>query len=623
MATVNGTASSQAAYSYLQYKNKIGGLVSGMDIDSIMEKLMKAESAQMEKLQQQKQKYEWKRDAYREVNTSLTTFQQGIFDSYGKQSSWNTKTVANTGSDKVTATATSSAGGKLEITAATLATSGTVQNTSVSTFSSTQKLADFGISSTAGKFAFSINGEDKVVEYSKEDTIDSLVSKLNSAGANAYLKNGGLVIEGDIKVSDASYSKTFATKLGFSLEADGVLTKNDGTRAVSSQPIVTTEISSSNLKSTSKLSELGLTNGTFKLVGLNETGTDFIEKEITFKATDTVESLLTKINSSGAGVTAVMSGNKISLTSNTAGAGIDGKVMGVTEDSQGVFKKLGFFSNEGSNTGAFATTGAKNGSLTVNGMTIEQSSNTYNVAGYKLEITKAIDAGSSINITSSSDVDKTIDKVKEFIDTYNGLIKDLNTKTSEKRNVDYSPLTDAQKAEMTDAEITKWEEKAKAGLLKGDSNINSALSSMRTALSQYGGKTGDTLASLGITTSKTYTDNGKLEIDEDKLRKALEKDPDAVTRIFTGDTSTGEEGIVSKLRTAAQNAVKNIEVSAGKATSTSEKSYSLGRTISDLTSKIDDWKDRLKDIEERYWKQFSAMETAIQKANSQSSIFSQ
>ena len=33
-----------------------------------------------QKLQQQKQKYEWKRDAYREVNTSLSAFEKGIFD---------------------------------------------------------------------------------------------------------------------------------------------------------------------------------------------------------------------------------------------------------------------------------------------------------------------------------------------------------------------------------------------------------------------------------------------------------------------------------------------------------------------------------------------------------------
>lgn len=47
---------------------RIGGLASGMDIDSIVEKLMVAERMPMDKLEQQKQIYEWQRDAYRDVN---------------------------------------------------------------------------------------------------------------------------------------------------------------------------------------------------------------------------------------------------------------------------------------------------------------------------------------------------------------------------------------------------------------------------------------------------------------------------------------------------------------------------------------------------------------------------
>lgn len=174
---------------------------------------------------------------------------------------------------------------------------------------------------------------------------------------------------------------------------------------------------------------------------------------------------------------------------------------------------------------------------------------------------------------------------------------------------------------MSKDEIEKWEVAAKQGLLKGDSTINKVLSDLRSTLSTYGSGSEDMLAKIGITTSKTYSENGKLEIDEDKLKKALSNDPDVVSRIFTGDGQN--EGIVSKMRTTAQNAVATIKKTAGSADSASDVTYSLGKTITSLDTKIDDWKDRLKGIEERYWKQFSAMETAIQKANSQSSIFTQ
>ena len=72
-----------------------------------------------------------------------------------------------------------------------------------------------------------------------------------------------------------------------------------------------------------------------------------------------------------------------------------------------------------------------------------------------------------------------------------------------------------------DDEIKKWEDKAKAGLLKSDANINKVLSDMRSTISNYGAGSDDMLAKIGISTSKTWSDNGKLEIDENKLTKAL------------------------------------------------------------------------------------------------------
>ena len=53
---------------------RIGGLASGMDIDSMVEKLMQAEKAPLNKLYQKKQTHEWQRDAYRDVNKKLNAF---------------------------------------------------------------------------------------------------------------------------------------------------------------------------------------------------------------------------------------------------------------------------------------------------------------------------------------------------------------------------------------------------------------------------------------------------------------------------------------------------------------------------------------------------------------------
>ena len=50
--------------------SRIGGLASGMDIDSIVEKLMQAERMPLNKAFQRKQTLEWQRDAYRNVNVA-------------------------------------------------------------------------------------------------------------------------------------------------------------------------------------------------------------------------------------------------------------------------------------------------------------------------------------------------------------------------------------------------------------------------------------------------------------------------------------------------------------------------------------------------------------------------
>lgn len=627
MASVNNTTntSTTSSFSYLQYKNKIGGLVSGMDVDSIMEKLMKAESAQMEKLQQQKQKYEWKRDAYREVNTALDSFQKGIFDNYGLKSSWNAKTVS-VSSSAVSATATSSANGTLNIEEAKLATAGRKVVTLNSVDVAKSSLSQDGIAAVDGVFSFKDkDGKEKTISYSKDETVSSLINKLNESGSfDASVQGGKLIIrtKEEVTLNDES-SKTFATDLGFTSITDDKISAGE---TVNSKGVTN---ATQAIDSTTTIGGLGLDSGEFKIKAIDGKG-GYIEKTISYSSTDKLSDVMSRINSSGVGVTALIStdnsGNtSLSLTSNLEGNGADGAIN-ITSDTKGLFEKLGVLSS--GKTGVVAS--GSNGYIVANGVKIDGTSNKYTVSGYQLTINQeikaaqpdaAIAADPSAKISSTTDTDKIVDKVKEFVETYNGLIKDLNTRVSEKKKVGYDPLTDAQKAEMKDPEIEKWEKAAKEGLLKGDSTLNTVLANMRTTLSTYGNESEDMLFKIGITTSKTYTDNGKLEIDEDKLRKALSDDPDIVSRIFTGDSSTGAEGVISKLRTTAQNAVSTIKNTAGSESSSSDLTYSLGKTITSLDDKISDWKDRLKDIEERYWNQFSAMETAIQKANSQSSIF--
>ncbi|MDI7742928.1 flagellar filament capping protein FliD [Lysinibacillus fusiformis] len=249
------------------------------------------------------------------------------------------------------------------------------------------------------------------------------------------------------------------------------------------------------------------------------------------------------------------------------------------------------------------------------------------------------DSITPVTLTAATDVEDMITKIKEFVTTYNGLITDLTNLTSETKYRDYKPLTTAQRKELEEKEIELWEEKAKSGLLRGDSIIREGLSSMRSLLYQSNPAVANpkfnTLYNIGITTSKNYLSGGTLEIDEDKLRAALQEDPDSVSTLFRNTAGKEKDtilvdgvakeadtrGFMQKLRASIDTIELKIEGRAGRATMV-ENQYTLGKYLKDVDSKIDTWQDKLVSIEDRYWRQFTAMETMINKANSQSTTLS-
>ncbi|UOQ45733.1 flagellar hook-associated protein 2 [Halobacillus salinarum] len=254
---------------------------------------------------------------------------------------------------------------------------------------------------------------------------------------------------------------------------------------------------------------------------------------------------------------------------------------------------------------------------------IKTHDNHYSINGVDFQFNSVMD--SPVNVNVSNDVDAAVDSITKFVDKYNKIIEDLNGKIDEKRYRDYQPLTDKQKEDMEDKEIELWNDKAKSGLLKSDGVIRNGLFEMRQ--NWYGkvetGGEYTQLSQIGIETSANYLDKGKLLINEEDLREALRNDPDAVHKLFASDgEGANQQGIVRKLEESIATTMKNIEQKAGKASST-EETYMLGRQLKDMDDRIDQFEDRLTDIEDRYWSQFGAMEKAIQKLNSQSSYLMQ
>ncbi len=354
-----------------------------------------------------------------------------------------------------------------------------------------------------------------------------------------------------------------------------------------------------------------------------------------FAATAKISDVISKVNSSDLGVT--MSYNSLSdsfsLSANSTGAGFEINVD-TSEGSLGA----ALFGNATFKAG-------QNAVATIDGVRVEkmQNSFTYNGVSMTFKSTTgnylvdadgkfATDAnGNFLNkdgtsaatetISSEVDTEAIVKLIKDFATDYNKLIEDLNGLTHQKAEYkEYAPLTEAQRDEMTESQITKWETKAKTGLLRNDSNITSFLTEMRSAF--YTKKGTEVVASqVGIDTSDNWKEYGKLVIDEDALTKVLSGDHSTIVDLFTNTTG----GLANQLKDACKKAANTSSASpgtlvkeAGVAGKVSEKNNYIQERIAAIESRLETLKMTYDSRKDRYWKQFNTMETMLGNMQQQS-----
>ncbi|MFJ7510637.1 flagellar hook-associated protein 2 [Peribacillus simplex] len=335
---------------------------------------------------------------------------------------------------------------------------------------------------------------------------------------------------------------------------------------------------------------------------------------ITLNADDTLESVINKINANS-GVTLFFdeTSQNFSITAKNTGDVKDRAEieLGGTGD---FFATLKMSSN---NEGTGGSKG-ENTSIVYNGLEISRPSNTFQING--AEITVKQKTTDTVTFSSTADVDAILDTITQFVNKYNEVIKKVQDKTGEAKYRSFTPLTSEQKKAMTEDEVKLWEEKAKSGTLKSDSTLKSLLTTMRSSLyTSVDGITGkNNLSSLGITTTKNYLEGGKLTIDEDKLRAAISEDPNAIYDMFMANgMEKSDKGLARRLRVDIESSMKLITEKAGKAGYVNNN-FTIGKLVDGLDKKISTFEAKLTKLESRYYSQFTAMEKAIQKANSQS-----
>ncbi|WP_339251333.1 flagellar hook-associated protein 2 [Sporosarcina sp. FSL W8-0480] len=342
-------------------------------------------------------------------------------------------------------------------------------------------------------------------------------------------------------------------------------------------------------------------------------------KEMKVKVTpeDTLGSFLQKINkASDSSVTAFYDSftGKIALTARESGKG------SITITGTGnAAAKLKLSGTAENSEEQYSATEGQNAVFIFNGLETERSSNTFTINGFEVNL-KQVTTG-PVTFSSAPDTDKIVESVVKFVDDYNKMIEELNEKIREPRYRNFQPLSDEQKKEMKEKEIELWEEKAKSGTLRNDPTIASLLTNLRQLMSsQVETSNGEfiSLKKIGIEPIKDFKENGKLSINEDDLRKAITENPNQVHELFAKSaTDTDKGGIAIQFRKTMDNVNAVISEKAG-ATGTVSDNFAMGRSMKSMNQQIERFEDRLKMMEDRYWRQFTAMEQAIQRANAQS-----
>ncbi len=234
------------------------------------------------------------------------------------------------------------------------------------------------------------------------------------------------------------------------------------------------------------------------------------------------------------------------------------------------------------------------------------------------------------------DADSIVDAVKSMVDEYNAIIELVNKELTTKPDRDYAPLTSEQKKELSEDEIEAWEKKAKEGLLHADSDIRSLSSDLRFII---GGGIAQELAEMGISTSSTYSDNGKLTFDESKFRAALASNPERVQQIFAESsvTNTNGNGTSTGIATALKNVMDKYVNTTGameskgilirkaghESSPMSVTENTMYKQLQEIEKLITKFQERLETERDRYIKQFTSLETLISQMNSQSGFLSQ
>jgi flagellar hook-associated protein 2 len=578
---------------------RLSGLASGMDTEAIVKGLMEAHSIGKTKVENKKTKLEWTQDKWKELNTKLYSLYTDKVSKLKMVGNYNSKKASISDTSIASVTAKNNAvNGNYTLEVNKIATSNYVTGGKLKLASGSGKVtAQTKISDLAGgsdlvgkEIEIAYDGKVKRLSITEDTKVSDYVNAFKEAGLTASFD------EGQQRIFTSSAKSGAQSNFTLRVSSD-------------SEIAIRNQIRSSVASDYDALSDADKKALDSYLIDIknNDVGSE--------KYNEAVRSLNIFSNAHGSSlVSDDIQALADSYHNAAPGSGSLLNAMGMTSITNG--------EADDSKPADMAVIKGEDSEIVLNGAILTGSDTTINANGLSINL-KGVTNGSKVTFAVTNDVDSVYDSIKDFLSEYNALIKEMNTLYSAPSARNYDPLTSEQKESMSDEEVELWEKKIKDSLLRNDSTLGGIMTSMKNAMMtsvEVDGKK-YSLSSLGIMTSTDFKEGGLLHIfgdsddsvyadKEDKLRSMLESDPDLVSKIMSGITSNLYEAMNKKMATSSLSSALTFY-----------NDKQIKKQISNYESDISTWEDRLQKMEDRYYKQFSAMETAMAKLNqTQSSL---
>ena len=277
----------------------------------------------------------------------------------------------------------------------------------------------------------------------------------------------------------------------------------------------------------------------------------------------------------------------------------------------------------GTATGA-TKVNAQDAVIYLNEARFTNTDNTFEING--LTITALNESKENVTLSTQNDTDGIYGMIKDFLKEYNAIINEMDKLYNADSSKGYEPLTSEEKEAMSESEIAEWEKKIKDSLLRRDENLSSVSSALKSVMSSGITVNGKTmyLFDFGIETlgyfespdneknayhiagdpDDTYTANSA-----DKLKSMISTDPDTVVAFF----SQLSKNLYDKMSDMSKS------VDGYRSYGSFYDDKKMKSDYDDYKTKITDLEKKLADYEDKWYKKFAAMETAMAKMQSNTS----